>query len=230
VYAAVRAGCSAELIELLLAHGAEPGAPGPDGRSAYALAISLGRSDVADLLRGHGAEDDATDLDRLVYACLRGDVAAARRQLAHDPALLGRLTSSQAATAMITAAERGNAGAVAVMLDLGFPAEARGEDGGTPMHAAAFAGSVAVIRTLLDHGADIESRDATWQSAPLEWAVVGSGFHPDTNPGADWVAAVQMLIEAGANTGDITLSADDPKPPSPAVAELLRRCGVGGGD
>jgi len=228
VYTAVHAGCAAELVELLLAQGAQPDAPGPDGRSPYALAVSLGRSDVADLLRGHGADDDATDVDRLVFACLRGDVAAARSHVARDPALLGRLTESPAATAMITAAEHGNSDAVTLMLDIGFPAEARGEDGGTPLHAAAFSGSVAAIRVLLDHGADIESRDTTWQSTPLEWAIVGSGSRPATDPDADWVAAVQLLIDAGASTDDITLSADDPKPPSSAVAEFLQRRGIGG--
>jgi len=38
---------------------------------------------------------------------------------------------------------------------------------------------------------------------------------------------VQLLIEAGASTGDVTLSADDAKPPSAAVAEYLRRLGIG---
>src|SRR5205085_662682 len=35
VPAALAAGCEVELIELLLTHGADPNAPGPDGRSAY---------------------------------------------------------------------------------------------------------------------------------------------------------------------------------------------------
>ena len=38
------------------------------------------------------------------------------------------------------------------------------------------------------------------------------------------------LIEAGASTHEITLSPDDPKPPSPEVADLLRQHGVGGPD
>ena len=55
VYAAVRAGCSAELTGLLLGYGANPDAPGPDGRSPYALAAIQGRTTVAMLLRQHGA-------------------------------------------------------------------------------------------------------------------------------------------------------------------------------
>jgi hypothetical protein len=34
VSAALPAGCDLEVIELLLAHGADPDAPGPDGRAA----------------------------------------------------------------------------------------------------------------------------------------------------------------------------------------------------
>jgi hypothetical protein len=79
---------------------------------------------------------------------------------------------------------------------------------------------------LLDRGADIEARDATWNSTPLDWAVVGSGQQPAGNPRPDWIATVQTLLEAGASAEEITLSPDDPKPPSREVAVLLRRRGV----
>ena len=229
IYAAVRAGCAADIIELLLAHGGAPAAPGPDGRSPHALAVSQGRSDLADLLRSHGAADDATDIDRLLQACLQGDAAAARSQVALDLGLLARLTSRQQGAAMARAAEAGNAASVALMLDLGFPVDAIGADGGTALHAASYAGSVAVIRLLLDRGADLEALDTTWNSTPLNWALVGSGQAPDTNPGADWLSAVELLIQAGASTEDVTLAVDDAKPPSPVVADYLRRHGIGTG-
>jgi hypothetical protein len=57
--------------------------------------------------------------------------------------------------------------------------------------------------------------------------MVGSGEQPTTSPNPDWIATVRTLIEAGAPTEDITLSADDPKPPSPDVAQLLRDHGIG---
>jgi len=40
---------------------------------------------------------------------------------------------------------------------------------------------------------------------------------------------VELLIRAGASTVHVTLSADDANPPSPAVAEYLRRPGIGDG-
>jgi ankyrin repeat protein len=127
----------------------------------------------------------------------------------------------------VPAAGAGKTVAVELMLDLGFPVNVRGEDGATPLHAAAYAGSATVIRLLLDHGADLAALDGTWESPPLDWAIVGSGYRPATCPDPDWVAAVRVLIEAGASTAEISLAPDDAKPPSAEVAELLRSYGLG---
>jgi ankyrin repeat protein len=225
VYAAVRSGCSAELAGLLLAHGANPDTPGPDGRSPYTLATVQGRTDLAMLLRRYGAGDDTTGTDRFLAACQHADQAAIQQQLTQDPGLPGRLTGAQQAAAMIRAAETGNTAALALMLDLSFPVDARGDDGNTALHAAAYSGSAPAVRLLLERGADIEARDTNWNSTPIEWAAVGSGEQPAGNAGPDWTAVVQALLGAGASAGDITLSPDDPKPPSPEVAALLRRPG-----
>jgi ankyrin repeat protein len=225
VYAAVRSGCSAELTGLLLAHGADPGTPGPDGRSPYALATVQGRTDLAVLLRRYGAADDITAADRFLAACQHADRAAAERQLTQDSGLPGRLTAAQQAAAMIHAAEAGNTAAITLMLDLGFPVDGRGDDGNTALHAAAYSGSAPAVRLLLDRGADIEARDTTWNSTPIVWAAIGSGEQPAGNLRPDWAAAVQVLLEAGACAEDITLAPDDPKPPSPEVAALLRSHG-----
>lgn len=228
-YDAVASGCPAELLELLLGHGADPDAAGPDGRSPYRLATTLGRSDLAALLRRHGARDNATSADRFLAACLRADEASARAELARDPGLVRQLTEAEHAT-IGRAAQAGSTAAVALMLDLGFPIEVRlrGDDGATPLHVAAYCGSAGVVRLLLDRGADIEARDTTFRSTPLGWAIVGSGERPEPNPDPDWIATVRTLIEAGASAADVTLSPDDSKPPSPDVAELLRGYGIGG--
>jgi ankyrin repeat protein len=228
VYAAVRSACRPELVDLLLAHGADPDAPGPDGRSPYALATALGRTEVAAVLRRHGAIDDATSIDRFLSACLRADHADVHRQVTLHPELPGSLSSSQQAGAIMQAAKAGNTAAVSLMLDLGFPVDVHGgEDGDTALHAAAYSGSASTARLLIDRGADIEARDTHWDSPPLDWAIVGSGEKPVTNPRPDWVATVRLLVEAGASTQDITLSPDDSKPPSPEIAELLRGYGLG---
>jgi ankyrin repeat protein len=230
VYAAVRSGCPAGLVELLLAHGADPAAPGPDGRSPHRLASQQGDAEAAALLRRHGAPDDTTPAERLLGAYQRGDRAATRRLLAGDPGLPGRLTAGDMGEALIRAAEGGNTAAVELMLDDGFPLDSRSaaDDGATALHGAAYAGSADVTRLLLSRGANLGSRDTTWQSTPLEWAAVGSGERPRDNPRPDWPATVRALLDAGASARDVGLSPDDPKPPSPEVAALLRAHGAGG--
>jgi ankyrin repeat protein len=228
MYAAIRANAPAELVDLLLSRGADTSAPGPDGRSPYAFAISKGRTDVADLLRSYGAAEDASAADKLLAVCLSGDLAAARGYLEREPGLLGSLADEQRAAALARAAETGNAAGLAVMLDLGFPVDSRGELGATPLHTAAYAGSAEVAELLIRGGADLEAADANWNSPPLDWALVGSGERPDTNPQADWVRTVEVLIDAGASTVDVTLAPDDPKPPSAAVADYLRSRDIGG--
>ncbi len=59
VYAAVRADCPPELVALLIAHGADPARPGPDGHSALRLATITGRTDLAGLLGGNARPDAA---------------------------------------------------------------------------------------------------------------------------------------------------------------------------
>lgn len=222
VPAAISAGCGVDLIELLLAHGADPNALGPDGRSPYQLATARGRRDLAELLLSHGAQDDATETDRLLAACLRSDRAEVRRRLDENPELLDH-PEAALVSALQLAAETGNPPAVGMMLDLGFPIDASvGDHGETALHAAAYSGSAGVVRLLLERGADVEARDSNWDSTALEWAAVGSGERPTTNPGPDWVSVVRLLLAAGASTAGITLSPDDPKRPSPEVAALLR--------
>jgi ankyrin repeat protein len=223
LHAAIAARCERELIELLLAHGADPNARDGEGRSAYQMATAFGRGDVAALLLAHGARDDAAPIDRLLSACLQADEGEVRRQLAQNPGLLDRPAEALGG-AIRRGAEAGNAAAVALMLDLGFPVnQPIGEDGGTLLHTAAYSGSADVVRVLLERGADPEAKDAQWESTALDWAAVGSGERPATDPAADWVRTVQILLEAGASIEGIELSPDDPKPPSPEVASLLRR-------
>ena len=225
IYAAIRSGCSAELTGLLLGYGADPHIPGPDGRSPYVLAVTQGRNGLAMLLRQHGADVTVTGTDRLLAACQDADRAKVERLLAADPGLPGRIPAAQQAAAMIHAAESGNTAAITLLLDLGFPVDARGDDGGTPLHAAAYSGSAPAVCLLLDRGAGVEARDTTWDSTPMEWAAIGSGEQPASHPHPDWTGTVQALLDAGASARDITLSPDDPKPPSPEVAALLRRHG-----
>src|SRR5581483_680260 len=221
VWAALAAGCGREFVELLLDQRADPNAAGADGRTPYQVATAGGQTELADLLRRHGAADTATSSDRFLSACRRADRPEAEQMLNAEPGLLERLSDEERA-AIFRAAEHGDTAAVGLMLDLGFPLETRGDDGGTALHAAAYNGSAETVRLLLARGADVEARDTTWNDTPLGWAVVGSGERPRTNNAADWIETTRTLLEHGASTKEISLGPDNSKPPSPEVAELLR--------
>ena len=224
---AVGAGCGPALIELLAAHGAEIDAVGADGRTAYALAVSQGRSEVADALSRAGARADVSSADALMSALLRADRAAVEAQLASDPGLLGGLTDQQRGAGLTRAAETGNVAAIDLMLDLGFPIETRGGDhAAMTLHTAAYSGSASVVQLLIERGADVEAHDGNWDSTALVWANIGSSEKPDDNPDADWLAVVQALLDAGASIDGVELTEDDDHPPSPEIAEVLRRRGV----
>ena len=212
-------------VRILLAAGADPDLPGPDGHSARRRALTAGVRATVEMLGGAG--DDP--VDRMLEAILTGNGAAARSIAAADPGLVNRLEPADLA-ALVAAAEHGNLASVALMLELGFPIDTRREatddDGATALHAASWAGSAETVALLLDHGADLSARDTRWHSQPLAWALVGSGEAPDSAPAPDWTATVALLLDAGASLDGITVNSDEPKQPSPAVLELLRSRGL----
>ena len=227
--AAIECDCSAELIDLLLEYGGDPNAPGRDGSAPVRLAMRRGRTGVVELLAWHGAHDGTTEVDHFLAACIHADRQQAQDLLRDHPDLLDRLSDEDRGS-MIDAAEYGNIEAVRLMLELGFPVNTRaGEHGCTALHTSAVSGSAELVRLLIDAGADLEARDATWNDTPLGWAIVGSGFgRGDPNsrhsPNADFVDTVRTLIEAGASLEDVRPGAN--KPPSEDVVELLLRYGI----
>ena len=184
-----------------------------------------GPTEVIELLLSNGADAAAAGPGgRSPYR--QADRETAMRLAAEHPGLPGRLTAAEAAT-IATAAEAGDAAAVAVMLDVGLPIDARGDGhGATALPAAARAGSVETVTLLLTRGAEIEARDSTFKANAPEWAVVGSGEQPSSAAAPGWEAAVRILLDAGSSTDGIILAAGDPKQPSPEVTSLLRARGV----
>jgi ankyrin repeat protein len=221
------AGADLDAVGVLLAAGADPGAPDPDGRSARRRALTAGVEATVELLGGGG--DDP--VDRLLEAIVTGDEDAARSLAATVPGLVDGLDPADRA-ALVAAAEHGNLASVGLMLELGFPIEARREatddDGATALHAACWAGNAETVALLLDRGADLSARDTRWHSQPLEWALVGSGEAPDSAPAPDWVATVALLLDAGASLDGNAFNPAEPMQPSAGVLELLRSRGLAG--
>ncbi|MGO8958246.1 MAG: ankyrin repeat domain-containing protein [Streptosporangiaceae bacterium] len=214
------ANASLPVVAALLGAGADPSATDEDGVSALRLAVRAGRNDIAARLRAAGGAGDGTDVDRFVGTCLSADRRAAEQLLAGHPDLLDRLTDEDRAV-IVDAARTRPADAIAVMLDLGFSPDARNHSGEQPLHSAAYSGNAAVVRLLLEAGADVDARDTRFDGTPLAFATVGSGEQAG-KPG-DWTETVRLLIEAGASRHDVWVSG---KPPSEEVISLLQRYGI----
>jgi ankyrin repeat protein len=214
------AKASLPVVAALLDAGADPDATDEDGVSALRLAVRAGKNDTAGRLRAAGADDDSTDIDHFVGACMTADRPAAERILAGHPDLPGQLTSQDRAV-IVDAAEPGPDGRIALMLDLGFSPDARGGNGEQPLHTAAYYGNAAAVRLLLEAGADVDARDDRFDGTPLAFATVGSGEQAG-KPG-DWAETVRLLIEAGASRNGVWVSG---KPPSEEITGLLQRYGI----
>lgn len=224
VRAAIQWRGDAEMIELVLAHGADPNAGVPtDGPSTYRLAARRGDTAILDVLDRYGAHDDTTIVDQFLGACARSDRAAANILLRTHPGLISRLSTRDLAV-LVDTAEYLGVEPVALMLDLGFPIDVhRDSDGATALHSAAYTGRAELVRLLIAAGADIEARDIAFDSTPLPWASVGSGNPPRYHPDGDWVATIQALLDAGANTDNAWIP---DKPPSDEVTALLLAHGI----
>ncbi|MBO0825517.1 MAG: ankyrin repeat domain-containing protein, partial [Actinobacteria bacterium] len=214
------ASASIPVVAALLDAGADPKAADGDGVPALRVAVRAGRNDTAARLRAAGAPDDSTDIDHFIGASLTADRPRAERLLADHADLPSRLTGHDQ-TALVDAAGTRPSETIALMLDLGFSPDARNDLGERPLHTAAYYGNAAVVRLLLEAGADVDARDARFDSTPLAFATVGSG-EQDGRPG-DWSETVRLLIEAGADRHDVWITA---KPPSDEIIGLLRRYGI----
>lgn len=218
LHLAVRTGWPRDLIAALLKHGADPTLTRRDGATAYQLAIRYGRTDVANLLAQQGAAVVAPAVDHFLGACLLGDEAEARRQLAGDPSLVGALTLEQK-RAVLEPAKRGQLAVLTLMGNLGLDLAVKGEGGETPLHHACWYGRTDTAIWLIRHGVPLDEPDRNFGAPPVGWCAHGSQFC--RNPRGDYPAIMEALIQAGAPVPKDTKA-------SPEVMAVLRRHGHAG--
>ena len=163
--------------------------------SAHQVARKFGHQDVLTLLL------ERTPVDaKLIDACWMADeptVQAIRRE---HPGIVESL--SEGDRRQVAHAARNNQSAVVrLMLECGWPVDARGQHQATPLHWAAFHGNAEMAATILRFNPPLEATDADFNGTPLRWAIHGSehGWYCRTG---DYGATVATLIRAGARRPD----------------------------
>ena len=156
----------------LLARGVAPESRGSQhpiyqGRSPVQEAALAGHMDVVSVLVDAGAYWEHDAVDELVATAMAGDRGTVERLLAVDPGLPGRAIE-RCPDQLVRAAEQDSYDAVALLVDLGFDVNARSRT--APLHEAAMRGNLPVIGLLLDHGADPDLHDTSYDATPAGWA------------------------------------------------------------
>lgn len=189
---------------LLLRYHADVGARTRDGMTALMFAVAQKHDKVCELLLQHGAHLD------IHVATALGQSAKVREMLSKTPELARQRDLRMHRTPLFYAAERGRLELVELLIqhkanvnaravpreDLGytlsgyvvreFNATNETEIGETPLHVAAAAGQTAVVRLLIQHGADINASSKSGGTALF--AAVRSKH----------VDIVRLLVEHGA--------------------------------
>lgn len=163
--------------------------------SAHQVARKFGHQDVLTLLL------ERTPVDaQLIDACWMADeptVQAIRRE---HPGIVVSLSEGDRRQ-VAHAARNNQSGVVRLMLECGWPVDARGQHHATPLHWAAFHGNAEMATTILRFNPPLEATDADFNGTPLRWAIHGSehGWYCRTG---DYGATVATLIRAGARRPD----------------------------
>ncbi len=163
--------------------------------SAHQVARTFGHTDMLTLL----LERSPVDVT-LIDACWMSDETTAQAIRREDPTIVERLSESDRRQ-VAHAARNNRSDVVRLMLECGWPVDARGQHEATPLHWAAFHGNAGMAETILRFDAPLEATDADFNGTPLQWAVHGSehGWYSRTG---DYGATVVALVRAGAKRPD----------------------------
>lgn len=183
-------------------------------KSAHAIAREFGHGDIFDRLAAHTPAPAM-----LAVACELGDKDLATSLLGSHPDLAQALDEHDRRK-IANAARDNDVNAVRLMLAAGWPVDARGQHGGTPLHWAAWNGNTVMAQDLVARGAKLDVVDDDFHGTPLMWAVYGSvhGWRCKTG---DYAGTADALLRAGAPP----LPRNDRIDASEAVRQVLQRYG-----
>jgi hypothetical protein len=164
-------------------------------KTAHVVAREFGHEDVFRVLM----ESSPAHL-QLAVACEVGDEPAVTMLVKAHPNLL-QFAAETDRQRIAHAARNNQTGAVRLMLQAGWPTDARGQHGATPLHWAAFHGNAEMVALILQWNPPLEAEDRDYRGTPLGWANHGkeNGWHCKTG---NYPATIEALVRAGARQTD----------------------------
>ena len=168
----------------------------------------------------------ASPAEQLIHAAWTGNRPGAQVLVEAHPGLVASLAADET-RAICDAAWNNSRQGVALMLEVGFPVDARGDDNGTPLDRAAVRGYADIVEVLLEHSPSLDATN-DFGGTPLGGAVWGAGNFRD--PQGDYPTTVELLAAVDADLN--RLGTDGGTQVDRAleggredVAEVLRRLG-----
>jgi len=140
-------------LEPLIAHGAEIDGETAGGMSAYRHALRRGFAAIVARLAELGCNTELTAADELALALNEGYLERARAALAAAPGLVPAAVPEEARLLCDLAGRNDSVEALRFLLDAGADLTARGLDGGTALHQAAWFAQPQTAELLIERGA-----------------------------------------------------------------------------
>lgn len=195
-----------EVTRILVDHGANLNAEDQAGQTALREAILRGDKDVVDFLIDQGADIDLRSaayigrLDKVKELLANGADINVRREPA-DPSILKALSTvypeataakrePQGDTPLHRAVQGAHDDVVEFLVNAGAEIEARGNDGQAPLYEAAYLGFTEIAKTLIAHGADINTGDGGDYEGETPLQIAARCGH---------TATVALLLDHGAD-------------------------------
>ena len=153
---------------------------------------------IADEFIHHGAEvalmrdlyRSMQPQDPFVIACFRGDAAASDAMRRDDEGIVEK-KKAEHPDLMLRAAATGRWDALPLLAGMGFSVDGRGGRG--PLHHAAGAGRLDLVKLLIEAGADPGAKDPVYNATPAEWADYIRANIPWFAPASDLTEAAEYL-------------------------------------
>jgi len=204
---------SLELVDLLLAAGANPKVASRYNVTPLFLACINGNAMIIDRLLKAGVDVNSTAEEgetALMTASLTGKPDAVKLLLNHGANVDAR-DPARGQTALMWAASEGNAAAAELLLTAGAEIKAKSKAGFTPLLFSVREGHLDVVKVLLDRGANVNDMALDGTSA-LNMAVVNAYFE-----------LAGLLLDRGADP-----NAPDPRGSALHTLAWLRKPGTDG--